>query len=266
MALRISLLKMEKSTKIKKFHFIHYILFFLLLISPISSMAKSPDPSKKSPLEEEVLKALSKSVECKKIEIQIESAKEKANVLKTLTVKFDGINLGQMVADYMTILYEDPVIDLVKLRQSKEVNISSYSKNKVSILISTGGIEKYFSTKAKQVKKRYNKISIKFSPPYIECLFDVPASEISPETIQLLKKFVKGPKIEGYAAFQFKVKDNDLYALSSKVIVNHFLIPELILRELQTKFNPFDGIPVVKPFQYSINNLSVQNKYLFLTN
>ena len=258
---------MEKFTKTKTFLSFCYILFiFLLLIHPISSIAISPEPSKKSPLEEEVLKALSKSVQCKKIEVQIESAKERANALKTLTVKFDSINLGQMVADYMTIIYEDPVIDLIKLRQSKEVNISSYSKNRVSILISTGEIEKYFSAKANQVKKRYNKILIKFSPPYIECLFDVPASEISPETLKLLDKFIKGGKLEGYAAFQIKVKNNELYALSSKVIVNHFLIPELILRELQTKFNPFDGIPVVKPFQYSINNLAVQNKYLFLTN
>ena len=258
--------KMEKFTKIRKFHFIHYILFFLLLISPISSMAKSPDPSKKSPLEEEVLKALSKSVECKKIEIQIESAKEKANVLKTLTVKFDGINLGQMAADYMTIIYEDPVIDLPRLKQSNELNILSYSKGKVGILMSPGAIERYFANKAKQSKKRYNKISIKFSPPYIECFFDVPAQEISPETLKLLDKFAKEGKFEGYAAFQFKVKNNDLYALSSKVIVNHFLIPELILREMQTKFNPFDGIPVLKPFQYSINTVTVQNKYIYMTN
>ena len=257
---------MEKFTKIKNIHFIQHILYFILLISPISSIAIPSDLSKKSPLEEEVLKALSQSIQCKKIEVQIGSPKEKPNALKTLTVKFDGINLGQMVADYMTIIYEDPVIDLIKLRQSKELNISSYSKNKVNILISIGGIEKYFSNKAKEFKKRYNRISIKFSPPYIECFFDVPAQEISPETLKLLDKFVKGGKLEGYAAFQFKVKDNGLYALSSKVIVNHFLIPELILRELQTKFNPFDGIPVLKPFQYSINTVTVQNKYLYLTN
>jgi hypothetical protein len=257
---------MEKFTKIKN-RFPPYSSFILIiLILPISSIAKSPDISKKSPLEEEVLNALSKSTQCKKIEVQIGSAKEKASVLKTLTVKFDGINLGQMVADYMTIVYEDPVIDLIKLRHSKELNISSYSKSKVSILISSGTIERYLDNKAKELKKRYNRISIKFSPPYIECLFDVPAQEIYPETLKLLDKFIKGGKLEGYAAFQIKVKNNELYALSSKVIVNHFLIPELILRELQTKFNPFDGIPVVKPFQYSINHLTVQNRYIYMTN
>jgi hypothetical protein len=258
--------KMEKFTKTKRFHFVHYILFVILFASPITSIAKSPDPSKKSPLEEEVLNALSKIIQCKKIEVQIGSAKEKGDVLKTLTVKFDGINLGQMVADYMTIVYEDPVLDLGKLKQSKELNILSSSKNRISILISTAAIERYFDNKAKESKKKYNQISIKFSPPYIECFFDVPAQEISAETLKLLDKFVKGGKLEGYAAFQFKVKDNALYALSSKVIVNHFLIPELILRELQTKFNPFDAIPMIKPFQYSINKVTVQNKYLFLTN
>ena len=30
--------------------------------------------------------------------------------------------------------------------------------------------------------------------------------------------------------------------------------------------NPFDRIPVLSPFQYSINNVNVQNNYLFLTN
>ena len=266
MVLRSSLLKMGKLSKTKNRPVPYSFLILIILLLPIPSIAISPDPSKKSLLEGEVLKALSQSIQCKKMEVQIGSQKEKPNVLKTLTVKLDGINLGQMVADYMTIIFEDPVIDLIKLRQSKELNISSYSKSKVSILISTGTIEKYFSNKAKEAKKKYNQISIKFSPPYIECLFDVPASEISPETIKLLNKFVKQGKLEGYAALQIKVKNNELYALSSKVIVNHFLIPELILRELQAKFNPFDRIPVVKPFQYSINNLTVQNKYLFLAN
>jgi len=266
MALRSSLSKMGKLSKIKNRFPPYFLPILILLLLPISSIGISPEPHKKSSLEEEVLIALSKGIQCKKIEVQIGSQKEKPNVLKTLTVKLDSINLGQMVADYMSVIYEDPVIDLVKLRQSEEVNISSHSKNRVSILISTGGVEKYFGTKANQVKKKYNTISIKFSPPYIECLFDVPAGEISPDTLKLLDKFINGGKLEGYAAFQLKVKNNELYARSSRVIVNHFLVPELILRELETKFNPFDGIPVVKPFQYSINNLTVQNKYLFLTN
>ena len=257
---------MERLSKTKASRLFSYsFLILLFLISPISSLSKSPDRSDRA-LEEKVLKALGKSIQGKKIEVQIGFANEKANVLKTLTVKFDGINLGQIVADHMTLVYEDPVIDLIQLNREKELNILSYSKNKVGILISPGAIEGYFDNKAKQINKKYNRISIKFSPPYIECLFDVPAHEISQETLQLLNKFVKGAKVEGYAAFEIRAKNNALYAFSSKVIVNHFLLPNLILQELQTKFNPFDDIPVLKPFKYSINTVAVQNKYLFLTN
>jgi hypothetical protein len=260
------LLKMERLHKTKQIQVLLYsLLISLALFLPLSSLGASSAIST-GPTTEEIQKALGRYIQCKTMEVQVLPDKGKANTLKTLTFKFDDVNLGQMVADYMTITYEDPVIDLIKLRQSKELNISSYSKSKVSVLISIGRIEKYFSNKAKEYKKRYNKITIKFSPPYIECFFDVPVSEISPETLQLLSKFVKGAKFEGYVAFQFKAKNNNLYALSSKVIINHFLIPELVLRELQAKFNPFDGIPVLKPFQYSINTVTVQNKYIYLTN
>ena len=136
----------------------------------------------------------------------------------------------------------------------------------MSLLISASNIESYLASKAQEVNKKYHRLSVKFSPPYIECLFDVPAREISRETLNVLNKFIKGGKLEGYAAFQIKLKNNELYALSSKVILNHFLIPETILREFQTKFNPFDTLPVLKPFQYAINKTTVQNRYLYLTN
>ncbi len=257
---------MGKFIKTKKFCFAYLLLVFLILSGPASSIAASPEPSKKSILEEDIIKVLKKDVPCKKIEVQIGFTKEKVDVLKTLSVKFEGINFGKMTADYMTLIYENPVLDLVKLSQAKEFRILSSSKEKMSILISAVAIQGYFDSKAKEFNKKFNRISIKFSPPYIECFFDVPAQEISPETLKLLDKFVKGGKLEGYAAFQIKAKDNALYAFSSKVIVNHFLIPELILGELQKKFNPFDAIPVIKPFQYSVNTITVQNRYLYLTN
>jgi hypothetical protein len=266
MDLRSSLLKMEKSYKIKEIRFLLYLLLAsFCLILPISSPAKTPEPAV-TPLEDEIMKALGKNIRCKKNEVQIRFEKEKPGQMKSLVAKFEGAVIGEMVADHMTVLYENPVIDLNQLKKTKELKILSSSKNKVSILISARAIEGYLAKKATQLQKKYNRISIKFSPPYIECLFDVPASEISPETLSLLKKFVKGAKLEGYAVFQIKAKDNALSALSSKVIVNHFLIPNVILQELQNKFNPFDGIPVLSPFQYSINNINVQTNYLLLTN
>jgi len=256
---------METLSGIKKKRFslpLFYVLFFLLL-PPLSYAEPAGDSVK--PLEQEVSKVIQKSIPCKKVEVQIEMVKGKANTLKSLVVKFDGIVLGEMAADHMTLLYEDPAIDLSQLKQSKQLKLSSYSKGKVGILISAEAIERYLGNKAKRLNRTYTKISIKFSPPFVECLFDVPAGEISSDTLKLLN-IVKGTKLEGYAAFQIKAKNNELYALSSKVIVNHFLIPELILEELQTKFNPFEAIPVVKPFQYNINTVTVQNKYLYLTN
>ena len=253
---------MEKSSRIKKHRLPLSPILVLFFFLPVFSYAGSPGDSVKS-LEDEVSKAIGRSISCKKVEVQIEMAKGKADRLKSLAVKFDRIVLGEMVADHMTLLYEDPDIDLTRLKQSKEMSLSSYSKGKVGILISAEAIEKYLGNKARQLYKSYNKLSIKFSPPYVECFFDVPASEISPETLKLLN-IVKGTKFEGYAAFQIKAKNNELYALSSKVIVSHFLIPELILKELETKFNPFERIPVVKPFQYTINTVTVQNKYIYL--
>ncbi len=257
---------MERLSKTNEFRWlIHFLFFSSLLLTPSPSPAKSPDPWV-NPLEKEISIALSKQIQCKKIEVQIDADREKSNKIKNLAIKLDGVVLDPMVADYLTLTYEYPVVDLTQLKRANEWKMLSYGKNKVSLLISAGAIEQYLSNKANQLKRRYDRMSIKFAPPYIECLFDVPASEISPETLKLLKQFVKNAKIEGYAAFQIKAKDNALYASSSKVIVNHFLIPQMILKELETKFNPFDGVPVLRPFQYSINTVTVQNKYMYLTN
>jgi hypothetical protein len=235
------------------------------VISPISSLAKTPELTIQS-LENEIMKALGKQIQCKKIEVQIRPVKEKAGEMKSLAVKFEGAVLGEMAADHMTVLYEKPLIDLSRLMKSGELKILSFSKSKANMLLSARAIEGYLAGKAKQLKKKYNRISITFSPPYIECLFDVPASEISPKTLKLLDKFVKGGKLEGYAAIRMKARDNAFSALSSKVIVNHFVIPDVVLQELQDTFNPFDRLPVLSPLQYSINNVSVQNNYLLLTN
>jgi len=257
---------MEKLFNIKIYRLLLSFPFLLTFLThSVTSIATQSDHSARS-LEEEVSRILVKTIKCKKVEVQIKFAKEKAGALKSLAIKFDDIILGPMMADHMTLIYEDPVIDLIRLKKEKEFKILSYSKNKVGILISAKSIEAYLEHKAKQFEKKYNRISIKFSPPYLECLFDVPASEVSPETLQLVKPFVKNAKLEGYAAFRMEAKDNALYASSSKVIVNHFLVPERILRELQNRFNPFDAIPTLHPFQYSMNHVTVQNQYIFLSN
>jgi len=235
------------------------------LIFPIASSAEIHELTVK-PLENEVIKILGKNIRCKKMEVQIRLLKEKPSEIKTLAVRFESVVLGDIVADYMTVLYEKPVIDFKQLKKTKEFKILSSSMSKVGILISVKAIEGYLAGQVKKLQKNHVRISIRFLPPYAECLFDTPVSVIDPKILKLLNKYVKGEKLEGYAAFQIKVKDNAISALSSKVIVNHFLIPDTICQEVQNMVNPFDHIPVLSPFRYSINNVNVQNKYLFLTN
>jgi hypothetical protein len=253
---------MEKSHKNKGIRFLFYFLLISMgLIFPFASFAETPGLTSK-PLENEITKILSRDIHCKKIVVQIRLSNEKPDEIKTLAVKVEGAVLGGMVADYVTVLYEKPVIDFNQLKKAKKFKIISSSGSKAGILISKNAIERYIAGK---VKKQV-RISLRFSPPYAECFFDIPVSAIPPETMKLLHKYVKGKKLEGYAAMQIKAKDNALSILSSKVIVNHFLIPGAVHQELQNSFKQSERIGVLSPLRYSINNVAVQNNYLFLTN
>ena len=155
MDLRSSSLKMGKSYKNKGIRTLFYLLLISFgLIFPISSSAKTPELTTK-PLENELMEVLGKNIQCKKIEVQIRLAKESPGEMKSLAVKFEGAVLGEMVTDYMTVLYEKPVIDLGQLKKAKEFKILSSSNNKVSILISAKAIERYLAVKAKQLQKKY---------------------------------------------------------------------------------------------------------------
>jgi hypothetical protein len=255
-------LKMEKSYKNKGILLLFYfLLIFIGLNFPFASSAATPVLTS-TPLENEIMQVLARRIKCKKIVVQIRLSNEKPNEIKTLAVKFEGALLGDMVADYVTIVYEKPVIDFNQLKKANNFKIISSSGSKAGILISNKAIERYIAGK---VKKQV-RISIRFSPPYAECFFDIPVSAIPPETMKLLDKYVKGKKLEGYAAVKFKAKDNVLSILSSKLIVNHFLIPGAVRQELQNSFKQVDRIPLLSPFRYSINTVNVQNNYLFLTN
>jgi hypothetical protein len=253
---------MEKSYKNNGIRLLFYFLLISIgLILPFASSTETPEHTTK-PLENEIMQILGRNIKCKKIVVQIRLSKENPNEIKTIAVKLEGAILGGIVADYVTVLYEKPVIDLNQLKKAKKFKIISSSKSKVGILISTKAIERYIAHK---VKKQV-RVSIRFSPPYAECFFNIPASEIPPKTLKLLDKYVKGKKLEGYAALKMKAKDNTLSILSSKVIVNHFLIPDAIRQELQKSFKQSERIPILSPLRYSINNVNVQNNYLFLTN
>ena len=257
---------MEKSYKNKGIRLLFYFLLISIgLIFPVASSAETPELTNK-PLENEIRQILSKNIQCKNIVVQVRLSHEKPREIKTLAVKVEGAVLGGIIADYITVLYEKPVIDFKQMKKAKKFKIISSSTNKVGILISIKAIESYIAGRVKRLQNKQARVAIRFSPPYAECFFDIPVSEIPPKTLKLLDKYVKGKKLEGYAALQLKAKDNALSALSSKVIVNHFLIPGAIRQELQNTLNPFYRIGFLSPLRYSINNVTVQNNYLFLTN
>lgn len=254
-------MKMETSLKNKVIRSLFYFLLISIgFIFPFSSFAEIPQLTNK-PLENEIRQILSKNIHCKNIVVQIRLSKEKPKEIKTLAVKVEGAELGGMVADYVSVVYEKPVIDFNQLKKAKKFKIISSSASKAGILISAKAMERYI---ARKVKKQA-RISIRFSPPYAECFFDVPVSGIPPKTMKILNKYVKGKKLEGYAAVQMKAKDNALAIVSSKAIVNHFLIPDAIRKELQKSFKPVDRIPILSPLRYSINKVNVQKNYIFLS-
>jgi hypothetical protein len=257
---------MEKSHKNKAIRLLFYFLLISIgLIFPFASFAETPRPDT-GHLENEIMQVLGRNIKCRKITVQIMMSKEKPGEIKTLAVKFESAILGHMVADYITVVYEKPVIDLSQLRKAKKFKILSSSNNKVGILISAQAIDNYIAAKAKQYGNNHARVSVRFSPPYAECFFDIPVSEIPPQTLKLLAGYVKGKKIEGYAAVKMSAKNNSLWVQSSKAIINHFLIPGAIIQKLQNILNPVHHVFVLSPLLYSINKVSVQNNYLFLSN
>jgi hypothetical protein len=262
-------LKMEKSYKNKAIRFLFcFLLISIGLIFPFASYAsftETPRPDT-GHLENEIKQILGRNIKCRKITVQIMMSKEKPGEIKTLAVKFENAVLGNMVVDYITVVYEKPVIDFNQLTKAKKFKILSSSNNKVGILISAQAIDNYIAAKAKQYRNNQARVSVRFSPPYAECFFDMPVSGIPPQTLKLLAGYVKGKKIEGYAAVQMSAKNNSLWVQSSKAIINHFLIPGAVIQKLQNILNPIDRVFVLTPLLYSINHVSVQNNYLFLSN
>lgn len=266
MVLRNSPSRMARSNNNRAFKSLVDLFLAAILSSGCLWSAQQNALAADKQLEGEIARALRSTLNCKNIDVRIFSNAQKPNKIERLAIKMDGVELGQLEADHMTVVYNSPVIDLKRLKRENVLVVSSSSKFKVSILASVKALEKYLMKKANQFNKKNVHISLKFTPPYIECLYDVPVHEIAPESVDLLKTFVRGGKVEGYAAFKIEARNNALYASSSKVITNHFLLPNALLRMFQSKFNPFDEIAVVGPFQYTINNVSVQSSYVLLSN
>ena len=217
-------------------------------------------------LDNEIAKALKKTVKCERIEIKTNTGDNKSGDLKSLFMKFVSLPINGVPVDYVTAQYTDPKIDLKALRNTNTVRITSSSAFAVRMLVSEQTIKNEFIRRAKRQNFHYDKFLIKFSPPYIELEFSVPASTIPPKDRKLVEKFMVNDRFEGYAALRLEVRDSRIFVAPVKVILNHFLLPMPVLAELQKRVNPIYQIPRVLPFDYTLGKVDLLKQYIFLGN
>ncbi|OGW39553.1 MAG: hypothetical protein A2X58_08775 [Nitrospirae bacterium GWC2_56_14] len=217
-------------------------------------------------LDGEIAKALRKTVKCERIEIKTNTGDNKSGDLKSLFMKFVSLPMNGVPVDYVTVQYTDPKIDLKALRNANTVKITSYSDLAVRFLLSEQTIKNEFIRTARRMNFHYDKFLIKFSPPYIELEFSVPAGTIPPKNRKLVEKFMVNDRFEGYAALRLEVRDSRIFVVPAKVILNHFLLPMPVLAELQKRVNPIYQIPRVLPFDYTLGKVDLLKQYVFLSN
>jgi len=217
-------------------------------------------------LDNEIAKALRKSVTCERIEIKTNTGDNKNGDLKSLFMKFASLPINGMPVDYVTAQFTDPKIDLKALRNANTVTITSYSELAVRMLFSEQTIKNEFTRTAKRLNFHYDKFLIKFSPPYIELEFSVPAGTIPPKDRKIVEKFMVNDRFEGYAALRIEVRDSRIFVVPAKVILNHFLLPMPVLAEIQKRVNPLYQIPRVLPFDYTLGKADLLKQYIFISN
>ena len=219
-----------------------------------------------APLDAEIAAALRRAIPCEKLEVKTKATETGSGKLTSLLIKFTSVSNRILPADYITVQYANPLIDLAALKASGAFHVTSYSDFKIGVLVSAQTLKNEFAKTAKRLNMPYNKFSIKFTPPYVELEFDIPAGGISPEHRQIVEKYVKNKKFEGYAALRLELRDNMIIASPAKVILNHFLLPTPVVDEIARRVNPLYHIPRIRPFDYSLERVGVQQKYIFFGN
>lgn len=244
------------------------VLFPLMIVISFGSVLffAVSDLYAQTPPDSELIKALKKIVQCERIEIKTNAGEKRNEKLKSMVIKFVSVSKNFLPADYITVQYTNPTIDLKALKNSNTFNVTSYSGFKIGVLVSDQTLKNEFDKTAKKMNIHYNKFLIKFSPPYIELEFDIPASGIAPEDRKLVEKFVKNKKFEGYAALRLEVHDNKIFASPTKVILNHFLLPMTVIDQIKRRMNPLYQIPRIQPFNYALEKVGIQQKYIFFSN
>jgi hypothetical protein len=258
-----------KTASLSRINLLKIPLFFRLIVAFSSGIVlffAASDLYSQVPLDREIAEAVKKVVPCKWIEVKTKPEGSRGEKLKSVMIKFEGVSKNFLPADYVTVQYANPVIDLRALRNSGVFSVISQSDFKIGVLVSDQALKNEFDKRAKKSNIRYNKFLIKFTPPHIELEFDIPAGAIPSEHRQFLEKFAKNKKFEGYAALRLEVRDNKVFAFPTKVILNHFLLPTPVLDELAKRINPLYPIPLIQPFTYSLQKVGIQKRYIFFSN
>lgn len=242
------------------------IPLFIVFSSGIVLLFAVSDLYSQASLDSEMVKALIKVVKCEKIEIKTKAGGNSGDKFESMVIKFVSVSKNFLPADYITVQYTNPIIDLKALKNSGTFNIKSYSDFKIGALVSDQVLKNEFDKMAKSLNVHYNKFLIKFSPPYIELEFDIPARGIPPDDRKFVEKFVKNGKFTGYAAIRLEVHDNKIFASPTKVILNHFFLPITVIDEIKRRINPLYHIPRIQTFNYSLRNVQIQKKYIFFSN
>jgi hypothetical protein len=256
-------LRMAKSLKNRARCLIIPVLLFWVL----GDFAPSPRAAAaNTSLERDIRTALLRSVRCKGIEVKAVGPGGTNATLSNLTIRFEGVVLERLTADYMTVTYENVRIDANELRKTGRLVLPAASPCKAGILVSVASLRAFFDTTAATYHKKYNRLAVKFTPPYLESEFEIPSSEFSKLVRNILEKYTAQNQVGGYSCVSLSARQNKLYCRSEKTILQHFLLPKEIVQFLEKRWNPFYEIPLVGPFQYSINQVAIQNNYIYLSN
>lgn len=224
------------------------------------------DAYSQQPLDSDIAKALRKIVKCEKIEIKTKAEDNKSGNLRELLIRFVGMSKTTLAADYVTVQYTNPKIDVPSLKKSNSFKVASYSNFKIGMLVSEQTIKKEFEKTARRLDFRYNKFLIKFTPPYIELEFDIPVETIPLRDRKLVEKFIRNKRLEGYVALRLEIHNNKISASPVKVILNHFLVPMTLVSEFKKRLNPIYQIPRIRPFDYNLVKVDVLKQHILFSN
>lgn len=190
----------------------------------------------------------------------------KVATLRRLIIKVDDFIIGNIISDYLTLFYDNATIDLIQLFKNNKLKITDYKNIKANLLVSKSNFEQSIQRKLGSLGKRNIQATVNFSPPWIECKYNIPKNQLSYDTKSMILKYLIGETLEGYFALRIIVKNANLYGFVDKVILNHFLIPQSLVKTFENIYNPFDAIPTIQPFGIKIKELNVQDNYLLLSN